>query len=130
VTGVTVQQGNTYYFNYTSQGINRESGILITDALQVGRNQQNKTFNTIEVRFRNPLLSGDSVQVVARKYFGGAYTGNDFTSYTYNAQAGNTLISTSCPCVVQQNEEILIQLNTTCANVTTSGCPIKQIILR
>lgn len=117
---------SVFRFNYTDQAGNRESAVLQTDILQVGTRLQNKTFNRIEIRFRNPLSIGETVDVFARKYFRGSTATN--SSYTYTAGAGSTELSFTFPTIVQQNEEIQLMIITTPIN-NGSGVPIKEIRL-
>ena len=131
-TGVTLIQGDAtsgYRYNYTDQGGYREQGLIKTDLLQIGTHLQNKTFNTIEVRFRNPLSVGETVQVQSLKYFGGSTSTADQTSFTYTAPAASKELSFTCPTVVQNNEEIGLFITTTPAQ-NGSGIPIKEIRLR
>ena len=131
-TGVTIQQGiasGGYYYNYTDQAGNREQGLIKTDILQIGTHLQNKTFNTIEVRFRNPLSAGETVQVYSYKYFGGSTSTSDQTNFTYTAPTASKELSFTCPTVVQNNEEIELYLITNPIQ-NGSGIPIKEIILR
>ena len=133
-TGVTITQGDAtggYRYQYTDQSGYREYGSIITDILQVGTHLQNKTFNTIEVRFRNPLYTGETVQIQSFKYFGGLTNTSDQTIFTYTAPASSTELSFTCPIVVQNNEEIgLIIITSPVQSTSTSGVPIKEIRLR
>jgi hypothetical protein len=131
-TGVTIVQGDAtsgYGYQYTDDLGFREQGIIQTDVLQVGTHLQNKTFNTIEVRFRNPLSAGETVQVYSYKYFGGSTSTSDQTNFTYTAPTASKELSFTCPTVVQNNEEIELYLITNPIQ-NGSGIPIKEIILR
>jgi len=113
--------------NYTDQAGYRTEGIIETDILQVGSHLQAKTFNTLEVRFRNPLSTAEAVDVSIKKYFRGSVVSP--TNPAYTAVAGNTDISFTCPIFVQNNEEIQVKLRTYPIQ-NGSGIPIKQIIIR
>ena len=94
----------------------------------MGSHLQSKTFNTIEVRFRNPLKATETVLVEVRNFFNGSVS----SGYIYTAPTNSTDLSFTCPALTQNNEEIAIRLVTTPLSDASNGtaCPIKQIILR
>lgn len=124
-TQIVAGPSTNYIFDYTDQSGNREQGLIKTDIIKVGTNQDPKTFNQVEVRFMKPLIHNETVFVAIYNYFNHQVTG----SYTYTAPSGSTDLSFVFPVFSQSAEYIQVYVLTTPLQ-NGSGVPIQEIILR
>lgn len=116
---------STMDFNDTTLWSGNEA-IIETDLIPIGTYAQSKTYGTIEFKLDQPLQTGDSITVKARKSLTDSWT-------TLGTTAGSTLqLSDLYKNSVQKWQWIQLQILATCnsASTASSFVPIREIRLR
>lgn len=131
--------GNDSYYSGWSNGISNAGGIdyntttlyssyepiIETDLINVGSFLNNKTFNNIEFKLDQPMLSGDSIRVSGRQSLSDSYTVLGTTSTT-------VLSNVVTPLSLQNFQWIQLKVELSCNSSagSSSFTRIREIIIR
>ncbi len=106
--------------------------VVYSDLIPVGTAFRPKTFNQFEYKLSRPLVSGESVQLLAASdisnYFTDISSGTGFTNIGTDSTVGN--LSNAFASTVQKNQWLMVKAVLTGTNTSPSFVRLREIRIR